>query len=237
MLGIAGDPVRHDKQSCQQNFCRRSQARQLCRVVVAAIFQRCLKQLIPAAFPKCLFSLGVVVACPAHQLSFHFFLLLRLAVVGPRNGGDSWRTLQLYQNRFARPGVRCFLPILLRAGQGGKALHSLPCLWQQRHQDTLKGNNALTKIMCPAQKACQRDQGFFVQVGCFLHAFRQPLPHQQFHDLCRIPQMHPERQPEARVIRIGFARQKPCVGQFHAAPPVRPVCVIFRDRYSIVLVL
>ena len=30
--------------------------------------------------------------------------------------------------------------------------------------------------------------------------------------------------------------QKPCVGQFHAAPPVRPVCVTFRDRYSISII-
>ena len=46
------------------------------------------------------------------------------------------------------------LDVYKRQGQGGKALHSLLCLWQQRHQDTLKGNNTLPKIMCPAQKAC-----------------------------------------------------------------------------------
>lgn len=53
--------------------------------------------------------------------------------------------------------------------------------------------------MPPAQKAGQLHQFFLFQSGCLFYAVGQPFPHQKLHDLCRIPQVHPERQPQIAI--------------------------------------
>ena len=73
------------------------------------------------------------------------------------------------------------------------------------------------------QKAGGLCQQVLVQLDMLTDAFRQPPLHQIYHNTRRIPQVHPERQPEAAVHRVCLARKQPhFVGNtslFHPVPP------------------
>ena len=101
--------------------------------------------------------------------------------------------------------------VLFRTVQRRQHFQPLPRLRQSAQDICLKGYRSLAYIMDPAQKPGMREQRFLALKahGPFC-TFREPLPDQPLHDARRIPQVHPERQPQAGILRVRFTSQKPC---------------------------
>ena len=208
---IAGDPVCHDQKSGQKHFLLRVQVVQFRRIIKAAVLQNSHEQFCPKALPDLFLSLGVVVALPALQLIIDRRAALWPAVMRPHNGGYPAGTIIPQQNCLSRPGMRRLPAVLFRTVQRRQHFQPLPRLRQSAQDICLKGYRSLAYIMDPAQKPGMREQRFLALKahGPFC-TFREPLPDQPLHDARRIPQVHPERQPQAGILRVRFTSQKPC---------------------------
>ena len=100
--------------------------------------------------------------------------------------------------------------VLFRTVQRRQRFQPLPRLRQGAQDICLKGYRSLAYIVYSAQKPGMRAQRFLAHAHGPFYAFREPLPDQPLHDARRIPQVHPERQPQAGILRVRFTNQKPC---------------------------
>lgn len=91
------------------------------------------------------------------------------------------------------------------------------------HHWPLESRGYLPQVVNPPQKAGGLCQLVLVQSDMLTDAIRQPPLHQIYHNTRRIPQVHPERQPEAAVHRVCFACKQPhLVRKRSSSHPVPP---------------
>ena len=226
---VAGDPVRHNEQTGQQDLSRDGQLRQLVHAGKAAFLQGVVKQFPPAALPEFLFPLGPIVGFPAAsfvlipQLVKHILPGLWLAVVCTCYRCKPVWAFQPPQNGLARQRMKRVTSVLRPVPERCVFFQALSGLLQKFHNRPGKTAAQFTNIMHPPQKAGSLCQQVLVQSDVLTDAFRQPPLHQIHHNTRRIPQVHPERQPVGTVRRVCFACKQPhFVGNtslFHPVPP------------------